>query len=120
MGIVLILIFFVLKDCEFYTRSLQSLLKFYELYLLKPSRLVNVRCKAEMKAEFILAYKSNAYHEQVCLQYEPRHDKTNKLACAPSEDSDQPGHPPSLIRVFTVRMKKALVLTYPLSAQRRL
>ena len=26
--------------------------------------------------------------------------------CAPSEDSDQPGHPPSLIRVFAVRMKK--------------
>ena len=25
--------------------------------------------------------------------------------CAPSEDSDQPGHPPSLIRVFAVRMK---------------
>ena len=23
--------------------------------------------------------------------------------CAPSEDSDQPGHPPSLIRVFVVR-----------------
>ena len=23
--------------------------------------------------------------------------------CAPSEDSDQPGHPPSLIRVFPVR-----------------
>ena len=30
------------------------------------------------------------------------HDKTNKMICAPSEDSDQPGHPPSLIRVFTV------------------
>ena len=27
--------------------------------------------------------------------------------CAPSEDSDQPGHLPSLIRVFAVRMKKA-------------
>ena len=40
--------------------------------------------------------------------------------CAPSEDSDQPGHPPSLIRVFTVRMKKPWVLSYPLSAQRRL
>ena len=40
--------------------------------------------------------------------------------CAPSEDSDQPGHPPSLIRVFAVRMKKAGVLSYPLSAQRRL
>ena len=39
---------------------------------------------------------------------------------APSEDSDQPGHPPSLIRVVPVRMKKAWVLSYPLSAQRRL
>ena len=29
--------------------------------------------------------------------YEPPHDKTNKMACAPSEDSDQPGHPPNLI-----------------------
>ena len=51
---------------------------------------------------------------------EPPHDKTKKMACALSEDSDQPGHPPSLIRVFTVRMKKAWVLSYPLSAQRRL
>ena len=52
--------------------------------------------------------------------YEPPHDKTNKMICAPSEDSDQPGHLPSLIRVFAVRMKKAWVLSYPLSAQRRL
>ena len=35
--------------------------------------------------------------------YVPRHDKTNKMACTPTEDSDQPGHLPSLIRVFTVR-----------------
>ena len=41
------------------------------------------------------------------------------MACAPSEESDQPGHPPSLIRVFAVRMKKAWVLSYLLSAQRR-
>ena len=40
--------------------------------------------------------------------------------CAPSEDSDQPGHPPSLIRVFSVRMKKAWPLSYTLSAQHRL
>ena len=40
--------------------------------------------------------------------------------CASSEDSDQPGHPPSLIRVFAVRMKKHWALSYPLSAQRRL
>ena len=31
------------------------------------------------------------------LRNEPPHDKTNKMACAPSEDSDQPGHLPSLI-----------------------
>ena len=49
--------------------------------------------------------------------YEPPHDKTNKMASAPSEDSDQPGNPPSLIRVFAVRMKKIWVLSYPLSAQ---
>ena len=40
--------------------------------------------------------------------------------CAPSEDWDQPWHLPSLIRVFAVGMKKAWVLSYPLSAWRRL
>ena len=45
---------------------------------------------------------------------------TKPTKCAPSEDSDQPGHLPSLIRVFAVRMKKAWVPSYPLSAQRRL
>ena len=49
--------------------------------------------------------------------FEPPRDKTNKMACAPSEDSDQPGHPPSLIRVFAVRMKKPWVLSYSWSAQ---
>ena len=53
-------------------------------------------------------------------KYESAHDKTYKIACAPSEDSDQPGHPPSLIRVFAVCMKKAWVISYPLSAQQRL
>ena len=51
--------------------------------------------------------------------FEPRHDKTNKVTVRPAK-TDQPGHPPSLIRVFAVRMKKAWVLSYPLSAQRRL
>ena len=32
-----------------------------------------------------------------CFRYELPHDKTNKMASAPSEDSDQPRHPPSLI-----------------------
>ena len=30
-------------------------------------------------------------------QFEPPHDKTNKMACIPSKDSDKPGHLPSLI-----------------------
>ena len=46
--------------------------------------------------------------------------QNQQSACAPSEDSDQPGHPPSLIRVFAVQMKKAWVLSYLLSAQQRL
>ena len=31
------------------------------------------------------------------LVFEPPHDKTNKMACAPSKNSDQSGHPPNLI-----------------------
>ena len=45
---------------------------------------------------------------------------TKPTECVPSEDSDQPGHPPSLIWVFVVRMKKPWALRYPLTAQRRL
>ena len=52
--------------------------------------------------------------------FEPRHEKTNKMACAPSEDSGQPGHPPRLISVFAARMKKAWVLSYPTKSQRSL
>ena len=29
--------------------------------------------------------------------FEPKHDKTNEMTCAPSEDPDKPGHLPSLI-----------------------
>ena len=39
-------------------------------------------------------------HTKSCLlskTNELEHDKTNKMTCAPSEDSDQPGHLPSLI-----------------------
>ena len=53
---------------------------------------------------------SNSYRR--CLQnlqsvrfltFEQDHDKSNKMNCEASEDSDQSGHPPSLIRVFAVR-----------------
>ena len=48
------------------------------------------------------------------------HDKTNKMAYVPSKDSDQPGHLPSLIWGFAVRMKKAWVLSYPLCTAKTL
>ena len=41
--------------------------------------------------------------------------RLNKMARVPSKDSYQPGHLPSLIRVFAVHMKKAWILSYPLS-----
>ena len=50
---------------------------------------------------------SDEYHitfiDIIGALYEPARDKTNILTCAPSEDSDQLGHLPSLIRVFAVR-----------------
>ena len=54
---------------------------------------------------------------KVLIIFEPAHDKTYKMAWVPIEDSDQPGHLPSLIWVFAVHMKKAWVLSYRLSTQ---
>ena len=51
---------------------------------------------------------------------EPPHDKTNKVAYAPIEDSDQPGHPPGLIRVFAVRSMGSLGPNISSCGQRRL
>ena len=51
-------------------------------------------------------------------QFDTAHDKTYKMAYVPSEDSDQPGHPTSLISA--VGMKKAWVFSYQLSTQQRL
>ena len=90
--------------------------------------LKHMRGKARTRSEGPISFvKTNLAAILDCLDslngtgaFEPPRDKTNKMACAPSEDSDQPRHPPSLIRVFAVHMKKPCVLSYPLSAQRRL
>ena len=50
---------------------------------------------------------------------EPLHDKTNNVAVRPVKTQISLGIPPSLIRVFDVRMIP-WVLSYPLSAQQRL
>ena len=76
---------------------------------------------------FVTLQESTAFHLKFyyyytvfILTFQPPHVKTKTMAYAPSEDSDQPGHLPSLIRVFAVRMKKAWVISYSLSAERRL
>ena len=45
----------------------------------------------------LLSLKSQENEKSSGKIFEPPHDKTNKVAFAPSEESDQPGHPPSLI-----------------------
>ena len=59
-----------------------------------------------------------AYVDTRKKHIEPPHDKTNKMTFVPSEDSDQPGHPPSLIRVFAVRSVGSLELNFASGEQR--
>ena len=50
----------------------------------------------------IVSLESGSTHLKLCgsdFIFEPTHYKTNKMACVPSEDSDQPGHPLSLISI---------------------
>ena len=42
------------------------------------------------------------------------------MVFVPSEDSDQTGHPPSLNRVFAVRIKNHWILSYPQNAHGKL
>ena len=56
---------------------------------------------------------------QKTIRYEPRHDKTNKMSMRPAKTQISLGTRP-VWSVFAVRMKKPWVLSYPLSAQRRL
>ena len=56
--------------------------------------------------DFILLYISEQTNE-------PPHEKTNILTYAPSKDSDQSGHLPSLIRVFAVLSWVTEDLSFP-------
>ena len=62
------------------------------------------KCKKKNVMKGICA----AYVDSRKKHFEPPHDKTNKMIFVPSEVSDHPGHPPSLIRVFTVRSMGSL------------
>ena len=49
------------------------------------------------KCKNVMKYICATYVDPRKKHFEPPHDKTNKMTFVPSEDSDQPGHPPSLI-----------------------
>ena len=70
------------------------------------------KCKNVMKCICV------AYIDLRKKQLEPPHDKTNKMTFVPSEDSDQPGHPPGLIRVFAVRSMGSLGPNFASGGQR--
>ena len=55
------------------------------------------------KKKNVMKCISAAYLDLRKKNFEPPDDKTNKMTFVPSEDSGQPGHPLSLIRVFAVR-----------------
>ena len=55
--------------------------------------------KIRSSSVLVLAYQIRVCHNAIwATAWE-----NQQSDCAPSEDSDQPGHPPSLIRVFAVR-----------------
>ena len=69
---------------------------------------------------FNITFEHHLKHTKNCWQseiesslYEPPHDKTNKMSVRPAKTQISLG-------IFAVCMKKAWVLSYPLSAQRRL
>ena len=67
----------------------------------------------------LIRFRKKKKAKSTSITYARQHEKTYILQCAPNEDSDQPAHPRSLIRVFDVRMKKLCILTFPKSAQWR-
>ena len=66
----------------------------------------------------LIKYICAAYVDSRERHFEPPHDKTNKMSCVPSADSDQPGHPPRLIRVFAVRSVGSLRPSFASGGQR--
>ena len=87
----------------FVVRCLDSIIPLLAIAEISRPKLVSVAEQAGLSLNWSQTLKTCFL--LTWLVYGPPHDKTNKMTCAPSEDSDQPGHPPSLIRVFAVRSK---------------
>ena len=86
--------------------------------------LVTLYSRVENYQPTVIVIKNT--EDEVCGKLTHMSRRTTKLTkwhvpiedSGQSEDSDQTVHPPSLIRVFAIRMKKAWSLSYPLSTQR--
>ena len=84
----------------------------------------NTRCscsvypsRVTLRVELTLSVTTERYRnkENNSLNHrgtEQSHKKTYLLTCAPSEDSNHPAYPRSLIRFFVVRMNKLCILGY--------
>ena len=85
-------------DQRFCFRCLDSIIHLLAIAEFSRPKLVSVAEKAGLSLNWSQTLKTG-FHV-TWLVYGLPHDKTNKMTCSPSEDSDQPRHPPSLIRVF--------------------
>ena len=74
-----------------------------ELAILGSAVRLTVDCARARLSKMWFISEATSEDKDALSECEPPYDKTNKMAFALSEDSDQPGHRPSLIRVFAVR-----------------
>ena len=82
----------------------------------------NYRCILSVRS--VSSHRINTRHQSgtwlLHMRDEPQWETMYLRTCVPGEDSDQPAHPGSQIRVFVVRLCKPSSLGYLLGAQRRL
>ena len=70
-----------------------------------------IRSESMLHALWNCKWYSDLSYEGLYLTlvtFEPEHDKNAKMTCAPNEDTDQPGHPPRLIKSLRCPYEEAL------------
>ena len=78
----------------FVVRCLDSIIPLLAVAEISRPKLVSVAKQAGLSRNWSPTLKTGFL--VTWLVYWSPHDKTNKMTCAPSEDSDQPGHPTNL------------------------
>ena len=111
-----------LFELDLYLMMLDPSVKFKWNWCI-PSRVINRKTKSVMPLTTTTPYDANGVMIIIILPsitYWATTWENQEHGCELQEDSDQSKHQLSLIKVFAVRMEKAWVLSYPLSAQRRI